>query len=126
MTRFRLPGFIRHKVALFLVQRSPEFGGMLYDFKNGQWEVLHQWVDERGQEEALSLIENMFDGGRDAIYTAMVKTGIGRGYFVVHTSDRYYWFRGFWTGIYELDEAFLDTAKKCREIADKMGYRRPE
>ena len=121
--------WLRQKMAFFLAFHTPEGGGMMHNYKNGQWELLHVWSTEEGAEMAITLAENMLDRAADEIYVATVKNwgAEKRGYFVVHESqNRTYWLRGFWTGIYEPEEAFDDLRKKCRALADKMGYRRPE
>ena len=119
-----LPRFIRHWMAAFLGARSPaELGGLLYDYNNGDLKQLSMWDDEKSQEATLAIVENMMNAGRDAVYFVVVKIDEGKGYFVVHDSERNWWFRWFWRGIYEPKDALRDALDKCRETANKMGFR---
>jgi hypothetical protein len=100
---------------------------MLHDYANGQWKKLHVWNTQEGANEALAVIDQMLGRQRDDIYIACIRfSGCERGYLVVHDSNFSMWTRAFWQGIYEPDEAFKDVANRCRKIADKMGYRRPD
>lgn len=99
---------------------------MLHDYKNGQWELLHKWDTEETSDAAIEIVGNMMDRAEDEIFISSISCGPGNGMFMVVDSERRQWVRAFWTGIYEPDEAFKDVAVKCREIADQMGYRRPD
>lgn len=122
----RLPRFLRRWYATILAWHTPEIGGALFDYKNGLWDKICEWNTPDGQEQALSVVENMVQSGRDEIYIAMIKSmGSYRGFFIIHASNKF-WFCGFSEGIYGLVEAYGDTVRKCRKIADSMGYRRPD
>jgi hypothetical protein len=123
----KLPKWLRHWAALFLSWRDNEAGGYLYDYANGKWEEIHKWNTQKGSDEGISITVAMFDGGKDAIYIAVIRCpNPGTGYFVVHDSNRKVYIRGFWIGIYEPKEAFKDIAIHCRKVADKMGFRNPD
>lgn len=126
MKNFKLPRFIRHTLAFIRVMHSSEIGGVLHDYANGRWLELHKWDTQEGCEEALGLVCDMTNNVRDNIYIAMIKCDLGKGYFVIHDSNGDQYTRAFWLGIYNPDEALTDVAKRCRMLADKMGYRRPE
>jgi hypothetical protein len=121
-----LPKFVRQWMAGYLARRADEWGGALHDYKNGKWKLIALWSDQKGQNDAVSLIGNMMDRAADDIYIATIMVGECRGYFVVHDSNRQWWTRWFWSNIYSPQEAYMDVVKRCRETADKMGYRRPE
>jgi hypothetical protein len=122
----RVPRFLRHWASMFLVGHTPEVGGFIHDYANGRWKLLHVWNTPEGEDTAMSLIEAMMGGGRDEIYVETIKGGEQMGLFMVLDSEGGTYFRAFWNGIYSPSEAFKDVAVKCREIADKMGYRRPD
>jgi hypothetical protein len=122
----RLPRWLRHFGAKFLALHEEESGGMMHDYANGQWNELMTWTDDKGQAEALSIVDSIFSGARDAIYIVCIRVGPRRGYFVVYDSNLTYYHRSFWTGIYEPEEAFDDVRAYCRQVADKMGFRRPD
>ncbi len=122
----KLPRWLRHWGAKFLALHSDEIGGMMHDYANGKWVEVMQWDDEVGQSQAQSFMESVFNGGRDEIYIICIRVGPGRGYFVVYDATRNYYHRSFWPGVYELNEAFNDVRLYCRELADKMGFRRPD
>ncbi len=64
---------------------------------------------------------------RDNIYVAVVRCeGFQRGYLIVHDSNLDVYRRAFWPGTYNFCEAFVDVVLRCRKIADKMGYRKPD
>lgn len=122
-----LPRWLRQWMAYTLVARSDEIGGILYNYKNGRWEELEIWNTPEESDGAMEVIWNMLQSGRDDIYIACVKSkGFGRGYFAVYDSNCDVYRRDFWMGIYGPDEALIDVSKRCRKIADKMGYRRPD
>src|SRR5713226_7941291 len=124
-TSMKLPRFIRQIAAQILVSGEAEVGGMLHDYANGRWKELAKWNTQEGANEAIEIVDNMLQRGRDNIYVAMIKCrDFGRGYFIVHDSNFSLYHRAFWLGAYNPDEAFIDVAARCRKIADKMGYRR--
>ena len=122
----KISKFIRQQMAGYLARRADEWGGVLHDYKNGKWEQIGMWEDEKGQNEVIGMIGNMMNSGRDEIYITTVKVGIKCGYFVVADSNHTWWTRWFWGEIYPPAEAFSETQVKCRQIADKMGFRRPD
>ncbi len=123
----KLPRFLRHAAAMYLVYGEDEIGGVLHDYANGQWKELLKWNTQEGADEALSLMNDMIGNVHDNVYVAMVKNeGFGHGYFLVHDSNFNLYRRAFWLGIYNPDEALTDVAARCRKIADKMGYRKPD
>jgi hypothetical protein len=46
--------------------------------------------------------------------------------FLVVDSNRKYWERFYWKGIYDTEEAFLEMREQCRKVADAMGFRRKD
>ena len=122
----RLPRWTLQWAAKFLVDRSKEWGGIIHDYANGRWVILHKWNDQKGEDEGLDLIFNMFDRGGSDIYVTCIKVGERHGYFIVSDYNQTWWRRSFWDGIYSPSEAFKDAAVKARQIADQMGYRKPE
>jgi hypothetical protein len=114
-------------MAKYLVKRGDEYGGIIYDFANGRMNLIHEWDTDKGVDEGVAIVEQMITGSRDEVYITVVKGGYRKGYFMVeHTGMIFPWMRAFWEGIYDPDEAFVDTMKKARECADKLGFRRPE
>jgi hypothetical protein len=99
---------------------------LLADWANGQFEVIHEWKDDKGMDAAWGMVESMYNGGRDEIYVALVKLGYNRGYFVIHTPGKFRIPVAFWHGYYSFDEAYQLVKKKCRAIGTRMGYRDPE
>lgn len=122
----RLPAILRRWAAMFLVWNKEEIGGILYDYKNGEWEVICKWETREEQLAAKNVVENMIDREEDEIYITSVKTDGGAGIFIMEDSRYGYYFRAFHPGVYEIKEALEDVAARCRKIADKMGYRRPD
>ena len=100
-----------------------EWGGILFDYKNGDLEQLYKWETDEEMETARSLIRSMITGGRDAIYVAVVKCGPTAGYFVIHDSNDQWWEKHFYPGIYPPEVAYEETMAQCRKIATKMGFR---
>lgn len=123
-----LPRWLRQWMAFILNSWSDETSGMLHDYKNGRWLELDVWNTPEESDGAMELIWNMLQSGKDDIYIACVRSegGGGRGYLAVYDSNCDVYRRDFWMGIYDPDEAMIDVSKRCREIADKMGYRRPD
>lgn len=119
-----LPKFLRHWMAKTLVRHSEEGIGTIRDYANGEWTEVHSWVDEKGADQGIEIIDNMLNAGRDAIYLITFVVGPGRGIFMVVDSNRVYRERGFWQGLYDVKEAFIDTREYCRAVADEMGFRR--
>jgi hypothetical protein len=123
----KLPRFLRHWAAYFLADHSPEVSGALYDYANERYNLLAMWRNQTEAAGAQEITVNMFNRMQDDIYIAVALCeGAGRGYFAVHDSNLKFYFRGFWSGIYEPEEAMKDVSVYCRKIADKMGYRRPD
>src|SRR4029077_7943717 len=122
----KLPRFIRRWAAMLLAANSPEIGGVLHDYANGKWIELHQWNNLKDANLAAEIIASKLRLGKDEILISMIKCGPLRGLFVVHDSSGNFSWTGFWKGIYDPDEAFLEVAKHCRKLADKMGFRRPD
>lgn len=122
----KLPRFLRHAfVAVRLFWKAEESGGLLYDYGNGRWKELARWDTDDGSDEAMGLVGDMLNNSRDNIYIAAVKcVGFGRGYLVVVDSNCHRYTRCFWMGIYEPEEAFEDVKRRCRMIADQMGFRK--
>lgn len=121
----KLPRFLRHLAAAVKLFNAREGGGSLYDYANGRWNLLAQWDDEASAIDSLKLSEEMITNARDNIYIAVAKCeGVGRGYLIVHDSNRNYYTRYFLTGLYEPEEAFEDVKNRCRMTADQMGFRR--
>lgn len=122
-----LPRFLRRWVALFLAWREEEIGGMLYDYANGRWRHLLTWNTQEGAAEALSLVQDMIDNVRDNIYVVGVRgRQTNSGFLIVHDSNCRMYVIGFYPGVYSPDEAMQDVMIRCRKVADKMGYRRPD
>lgn len=114
---------LRAKLANYL---SPyEWGGVLYDYANGELNELCRWETDNEMFQAWTLIENMTHAGRDAVYVAVVKVGIGAGYFVIHDSDMGWWECHFNPKHYSPVTAYKETMAQCRKIANKMGFRDP-
>jgi hypothetical protein len=123
----RLPRFIRQSVARISVLGLPEAQGFLHDYKNGKWELLVSWDTEQGNQDALNMIENMaLREGRDAIYVTTLMCQPNCGVFIIQDSNAGLSYRAFWKDLYTAREAYEDTVKRCRKIADKMGFRRPD
>jgi hypothetical protein len=102
-----------------------EWGGILYDYANGELNELYRWEDGAAMMQAWRIIENMSYAGRDAVYVAVIKTGNGAGYFVVHDSDLGWWevhFNKYYCPI----KAYEETMAKCRKTAKRMGFKDPE
>jgi hypothetical protein len=114
--------FLLQWVAKFRVSRTPEIGGLLYDYANGRWKLLTEWQGGE-DEEAVALIENIFNNPKDDIYVSLVKCTNTAGYFIVSDSERRIWLRHFWGDTYPFAAAFDDTRLYCRKIAKEMGYR---
>jgi len=122
----KLPRFIRRAVVSWKAIRSGEYGGMLCNWNNGQFDIIYQWKTDEGLEEAWKLVENFYDGGRDEILVAMVKQGYNKGYFVIHSNFTIFHTPiAFWHGYFTFDEAYELLKKRCRVIGTKMGYRDP-
>lgn len=117
--------WLRHKMALFIVMRQEEIGGILYDYDNGRWKLLLKWS---GYDDAaaLEVVNNMFNSGKDAIYISVVRTEAKSGYMVAVDSNRDMYYRAFIPDVYDPNEAVYDINEYCRKIADGMGFRRPE
>jgi hypothetical protein len=43
-----LPRWLRQWAALLLAEWDVEIGGMLHDYANGKWELLHMWKTKEG------------------------------------------------------------------------------
>lgn len=117
--------WLRQLMAKIVVAHHEQWGGMLHNYDNGRWKLLTTWngYDDAG---SLEMIQNMLNQSRDNIYISTCKVGTKDGYFVVVDSNNGLYYRAFFHGIYEADEALKDVATRCRKIADKMGFRRPE
>ena len=126
MSTAQVSRFIRHLLAKALVYTKPEWGGILHDYDNGRWNLIMKWEDDEGAEEALDLIDNMVDVGRDRILIACIKVGNGRGFFYIVNSEGRFWSRAFWDNLYTASEAFKDISVTARNVADSMGFRKPE
>lgn len=122
----RLPGFLRRWAAMYMVWNKNEIGGILYDYANGNWNVICQWDTEADRKAAIAIVDNMQGREEDEIYVNAIRTNAGAGLFIVEDSNFGYFFRAFHPGAYEIEEALLDTAARCRKIATKMGYRKPD
>ena len=59
--------------------RHKEYGGLLANWKNGEFEVIADWETDKELEAAWQLVENHMDSGRDEIYIAVVKQARGCG-----------------------------------------------
>ncbi len=121
----KLPGWFRHFVSKLVVLHSKERGGVLFDYANGKWAQLHVWRDDKTKEEVLQIVEQWLNLERDEIYVAMVNAGEEgkiRGVFQVVYPKRQIWERYFSYHTYNVSDAYVDTVKKCREIATKLGY----
>jgi hypothetical protein len=122
----KLPLFIRRIVASWKALRSDEFGGLLINWKNGQFEVIAEWKTDDELDAAWQLVESHLDSGRDEIYIALVKQAPGSGYMVIHAPGGFILPYAFWDGWVSVEEAFIAVRDRCREIGTKMGYRAPE
>lgn len=122
----KLPKFIRHWMARTLVMHSQETCGVIRDYANGKWEVIHEWRTEEVADQGIEILENLLTRGKDAIYVTTLMCGPGKGAFMVLDSNRVYYERAYWDGIYDVKEAFIEVRDYCRLIADKMGFRRPD
>lgn len=100
-----------------------EWGGILYDYKNGDLEQIFKWETDKEMETAGAMILQMVGAGRDVIYIAVVKCGPTAGYFVIHDSNGGWWEKHFAPGIYPPEVAYSETMAQCRKIATKMGFR---
>jgi hypothetical protein len=117
--------FLRRWLALLKIWGAPEYGGMIHDYANGRWNEIHRWNTDKGVDEADSIVRNMVMGGRDEVYIVTVKCGLSKGYLLVESTGAIVPFiRAFWPGLVNPDTAIFEVGVKCREIADKMGYRR--
>src|SRR6266480_3113046 len=117
----RLPRFFRHFVAELSVYGNREVSGLLFDYNNGQWELLHDWSGG-GKKEAISLVENMADAGRDAIYVAGINHQQNCGLFQVIDSQRKVYNR-FWSlPIYTPIEAYKDLLVYLHKRSKEMGW----
>ena len=123
----RLPLFIRRLICTYKMLTNPEYGGLLANWKNGEFEVIADWETDKELEAVWQLVENHMDSGRDEIYIAVVKQARGCGYIVIHAPGYFtplpY---PFWEGLIDPKDAFIAARNRCREIGTKMGYRAPE
>ena len=122
----RLPRWLRRTIATWKVWTRPEYGGLITNWNNGAFDIIHKWQTNEGMEEAANLVENMLLSQRDEIYVGVVKQGRDCGYFTIHAGLRYHFPVAFWKGYFSIDEAFVVVRNRCREIGTKMGYRNPE
>lgn len=123
----RLPRFVRRIIASWKAALAPEYGGLIANWNNGQFDILYQWKTDEGLEEAWKLVENLYDGGRDEIVVALVHQGYMKGYFVIHSNTSIIHTPiAFWRGYFTFDEAFVLMKNRCRAIGTKIGYRDPE
>ena len=53
----KLPLFIRRIIALVKVFRHKEYGGLLANWKNGEFEVIADWETDKELEAAWQLVE---------------------------------------------------------------------
>lgn len=121
----RLPKWMRQLIACWMEFRSPEWGGILYDFtahNTGDLEELHRWETDKGLLEAAALIESAYESGRDYVYITVSKTGNSQGYFMVESPITRFWFRAFHPGVYEPLDAYRDTIKKAEKDARRLGF----
>lgn len=116
---------IRHLIALLFSTHVPEIGALLYDYKNGEMDPLMTVETPKESDQSLEMVENMLNSGRDAIYISVVKVAQRCGYFVVFDTNRGFYARGFWGGLYTPEEAYADTMRYCRKKANQMGWREP-
>jgi hypothetical protein len=125
----RLPRWLRHYVARLEAAESIESGGVLFDYANGAWKVLHAWKGEcQGCKEAVAIVENFLNSGRDEVYVAIVNTGERhehKGVIQVVYPGRKVWERYFSDRVYNFVDAYTDAVNKCREIAKELGYQDP-
>lgn len=121
-----MPNFLRRWIAMAKVWNKEEIAGILYDYKNGEWELMCQWNTDEERLAAKNVVDQGVKIWRDVIYVTVIKTEGGAGLFIVEDSNYGYFFCAWHPGVYELRAALEDTAARCRKTADKMGYRRPE
>lgn len=121
----KIKRWFRQVLAKIVVKNHEQWGGMLYDYANERWVLLGTWSGYE-DDACLDIIDNMLNSDKSAIYVSCVKVGVRDGYFVVVDSDNRIYYRAFFHGIYDSKEAMADVSQRCREIADKMGFRRPE
>lgn len=122
-----VPAWLRHLLARILVRNSDEIGGVLYDYANGNWRMMETYNTVEGMEGAMEVLGSAVTNGRDNIYVAMgkVRSNGKAGSFTMIDTDLKIYDRFFWQGIYEPEEAYYWTVRKCRESAKRMGYREP-
>lgn len=120
-----LPKWLRQLIALALEFTHPEYGGILYDFTahlNGDLEEIHRWDDDAGVNQAIALIDNAHESGRDFVYVSVCKSGQGTGYFAVHSSCTYWWLHAFNQKWYDPLTAYRETMAKAEADARKLGF----
>ncbi len=96
---------------------------MLYDYNNGEWELLMKVETEKESNQSLEMVDNLLTQGRDGIYISVVKVGNEKGYFVVFDTNQGFYPRAFWGSLYPCEQAMLDVSQYCRKLANKMGWR---
>ena len=119
------PLWLRRLIASWKAYRGSEYGGLLTNWKQGEFEIIAEWKTDQGCEEVWQLVENLYESGRDEIYVALVKMGYNKGYFVIH-GDGFHMPIAFWDGYFSFDDAYKLMKARCRVIGTKMGYRNLE
>lgn len=133
----RLPRWLRHGVAHYSAAMAEERGGDLYDYANGQWKLLHTWKGLT-DKTALAITEAMLNAGsqgalqgsysvyehtgRDAIYVCHIVLSDGCGVFQVLDSTKKIWERFWAIGMYNPEEAYVDTCAYLKKRAVEMGW----
>lgn len=119
------PLWLRRLIASWKAYRGSEYGGLLTNWKQGEFEIIAEWKTDQGCEEVWQLVENLYESGRDEIYVALVKMGYNKGYFVIHGGG-FHMPIAFWDGYFSFDDAYKLMKARCRVIGTKMGYRNLE
>lgn len=107
-----------------IVRNQQEIGALLMDYKNGQYEMLMSinGGDVEGEKQYWARVDETMTGSRDEVLVTILKTEHRTGYMMVFTSEREFWSIAFHPEWYPMPLAFVETAKRCRKYADKMGF----
>lgn len=122
----RFPGWLREWAAFIATWGKPVYSGMLCDYANERYILLSEWRTTEGMAGADEMLDNTMRQERDDIFISMAASSGHRGVLGVHTSRGYLKFIAFHPKFYTFEEALENVDKRCRKLADEMGYRRPD
>lgn len=100
---------------------APEWGGVLFNYKNGELEEIARWETNEEMKQAHAILDTELDSGRDFVYVAVIKCGERKGYFATY-SPAGVWARGYWPGLYEPMDAYRDAMKIAKAEAKRLGF----